>query len=312
MKTTRISLITKVLIFILLIGCGGKESKEKESNAEPESVEIEQTDNEAKSVEFEMRNKKFGLFNFMDKLEVLAGQTLTITPENKFIITREWIMGDNSKIVFADGVQTFVVNAEEVKWGENVLIDGRGNKGNDGKNGANGVGRSEAGDCASGNHGGNASSAVDGSDGINMDFTVGLSALGSAKILANGGPGGTGGTGGNGVSGTKGDCSSSCNGGNGGNGGQGGRGGDAGNGGDVTIAYKFLNTGMDIGAITVEVKAGTQGGAGKAGIIGNAGGGTGCSWPAKNRSGGKNGVSLGTLGSGDAGAAGHYRPVKIL
>ena len=248
MKTTRISLITKVLIFILLIGCGGKESKEKESNAEPESVEIEQTDNEAKSVEFEMRNKKFGLFNFMDKLEVLAGQTLTITPENKFIITREWIMGDNSKIVFADGVQTFVVNAEEVKWGENVLIDGRGNKGNDGKNGANGVGRSEAGDCASGNHGGNASSAVDGSDGINMDFTVGLSALGSAKILANGGPGGTGGT---------------C-------------------------------------------------GAGKAGIIGNAGGGTGCSWPAKNRSGGKNGVSLGTLGSGDAGAAGHYRPVKIL
>ena len=241
--------------------------------------------------------------------EVAAGETFTVTKGNEFIVTRFWKMGDGSTLNFAPDVTTFTIVAEEASFGNDVTIDGSGIPGAIGQSGVSATTRSGAGDCRYGHAGTSAANGKDGGDGVVLQFTIGISELGSVMIMADGGAGGNGGNGGNGMSGSKGDCSQTCNGGSGGGGGNGGHGGNGGNGGAVRLEYKFLDTGLDIGRINIRSSAGGMGQGGKAGIGGQGGRGRTCPWPAPNRSGGGDGSSG---SAGVNGSMGHEGDIQTL
>lgn len=143
---------------------------------------------------------------------------------------------DNSKIVIDPKIKEWKIDAKELKIGENVEINARGNDGPNRKRAENGQNAHR--DCQRGQNGEPGKPGINGDNGA--DITIRALTLileGPLKIDTSGGKGGNGGNGGNGGRGGRADRSEGCKGGDGGDGGNGGNGGDGGNGGNVIIYY---------------------------------------------------------------------------
>ena len=179
-------------------------------------------------------------FAHAQDLIVKANETRIIT--DKDMIVDNWIMEDNSIIIFGENVTSWTIVANRASFGDNVIIDGRGAHGNSNALHLHGAHGADGGhDCDHGAGGTNGGAGTDGKNGIDITMTISIASVGNVIIDARGGNGGPGGNGGNGGKGTKGDCSDRCNGGRGGDGGYGGAGGNPGNGGDIVINYEFIN-----------------------------------------------------------------------
>lgn len=200
-----------------------------------------------------------------DDLEIAPGQTYVVDKNNAQLVLNRLEIGDGAKISFAPGVASWRVQAQAASIGDNVLIDGRGSNGDAGISGVS------AESCASQMNGQAGAHGAPGSDGVSVRLQLGVEALGSLKILADGGRGGNGGSGGDGA-----DNTEECLGNKGGDGGAAGDGGVGGNGGSVAVLYRALGadlTAVDMAHRITASSAGGKGGEGGRGGEGGQGGG---------------------------------------
>jgi len=242
--------------------------------------------------------KKHILFSFLlltssclfsqSNLTIGPGETRIITKSEMNLIVKEFRMGDNSTIVFEDGVKSWQLQAEKAFFGANTKINAKGMFGKDGVKGVDND-KDTNGECHEGIVGGNASQPDNGNNGVNLNLSFTIYQLGSCIIDASGGNGGNAKIGGKGGKGGRASCGQGCKGGSGGVGGIGGNGGNGGNAGLIKIKYSFANT-MDstnldgLKLISLGGKLGNNGDGGPGGP-----GGDGKSCGAYKRGGGRAG-----------------------
>jgi len=204
-------------------------------------------------------------------LTVPAGQVYTVSPAQSDLRLDRLSLGDNAQIRFAEGVARWRVEAKHVSVGNNVLIDGRGAAGAAGQKGADTPGRAR--DCEQGLAGGAGGAGGNGGSGVSLVFWWGIDALGSVKLLTDGGSGAAGAAGGRGQDAGRANL---CPGPGGGSGGAGGAGGAGGKGGDVVLNYfdangkglPSLNDRLTISSVGGRSAVGGAGGTGGAGSEG--------------------------------------------
>lgn len=206
-------------------------------------------------------------------LKVSEGETYTVTDTEDQMLVDMWVMEDNSKIVFEEGITSWNIHAKEAHFGKNVRIIGVGSDGNNGNAGGRGH---NAGECRDGGHAANGGRGDDGETGINVTLTIGLVRVDDLVIDVRGGNGGDGGKGGKGGKGGRASCGRICSGQEGGNGGNGGDAGYGGNGGHVTVHYwvadqDAVSVGLQSDASGAGLRVNNEGG--QAGRPGGAGGG---------------------------------------
>lgn len=204
-------------------------------------------------------------------LKVSEGEAYTVTEDQMLVDT--WVMEDNSRIVFEEGITSWNIHAKVARFGKNVRIIGVGSDGNNGNAGARGR---NAGECKDGGHATNGDRGEDGETGINVTLTVGLVSVDDLVIDVRGGNGGDGGKGGKGGKGGRASCGRICSGQEGGNGGNGGGAGLGGDGGHVTVHYwvagqNAISVGLQSDASGAGLRVNNEGG--QAGRPGGAGGG---------------------------------------
>lgn len=200
-------------------------------------------------------------------LTIPAGQIYTVSPAQSDLRLERLTIGDNAQIRFAEGVSRWRVDARHVNVGSNVVIDGRGAPGTAGVNGGDMSGKS-AKDCEAGATGGAGGAGGPGANGVSLVLWWGIDAVGSVKVLADGGAGAAGGNGGKGQDAGR---INLCNGARGGDGGQAGAGGSGGRGGDVSLSY-FDARGGQV-SLRDKLSVSNAGGHAAAGGTGGAGGG---------------------------------------
>lgn len=194
-------------------------------------------------------------------IHVKKGETWRIGPDQASLSLDTLTLEDGARIEFTPDVNLWQLNADIVRVGQNVVIDGSGVKGSDG---ANGQTAAPAKACENGQDGGNGAAGGLGEEGVTLALNLGVQQLGSLKITTRGGDGGKGG---NGTPGQKAGELDDCELTHGGEGGDGGRGGDGGNGGQVrlSMAAKAPNLSLDFlkQRITIESEGGKGGEPGK-------------------------------------------------
>ena len=221
-------------------------------------------------------------FVFVDTYDIQPGETRIL--DKQAIYFPNLRMGDNAKLVLADGIDTCTIIIRNGSFGQNCEISADGKDGIDAGVNPNdpwkirGWWQAEAGD--NGVKGVAGLPGVSGTNAKNINVQIGLSALGSLNIHANGGNGGQGGPGGQGqIGGNKGGgipgVFRSC--GYGGNGGDGGYGGDAGQAGNLKIRFWNENplAVVQWQFLSASSKVGREGSSGVGGPLGP--GGKGCS-----------------------------------
>jgi len=207
-------------------------------------------------------------------LTIPAGQAYLVGVDQQELILDKLNIGDDARISFAPGVNSWRVHARLANIGKNVVIDGRGSAG---QNGAPGVTAPACDEFVDGQPG---ESGQAGSDGVEIRLQLALESLGSMEIFSAGGDGGLGGAGGDGA-----DLNTSCGAEVAGEGGNGGDGGEGGRGGDVTFLYQSVAKTESGDSMVSRLSINSDGGAGGEG---------------------------GDAGSGGAGGGGHYVTRKSL
>lgn len=235
---------------------------------------------------------------------VPANTTDTITdPVITFSVLR---MGDNSKLIIDNGIDSCQVNIKTCFIGDNCEIYVVGSKGGAGDKGADlGDDNDHGKDGTPGPTGGNGKT---GGDGKYLQVNIGLNKLGKLTIDSYGGTGGVGGNGGKGQRG--GNAQRFIHsGGNGGSGGSGGIGGSGGTGGKVVVNYWFNDSPLDVeGKFTVRSDGGVGGGGGEGGPGGGGGSAVSSGFTGK-RSGGSPAPSGSKGAAGPSGAHGPFPKV---
>ena len=209
-------------------------------------------------------------------VQVPEGETFTVTEERMFV--DEWVMEDNSRVLFDPSIKTWTINARRARFGDNTTIIGVGSDGSNGQSShAHG---SDAGRCDDGGRGGEGYPGNNGTAGVTIHITMGLVSVTNLVIDVHGGSGGDGGDGANGGRGGRASCTNICAGQEGGNGGNGGRAGHGGNAGNVKISYWLagqepLSFGSSNG-LRVYAAGGDPGRPGRGGLGGIGGPGKSC------------------------------------
>lgn len=255
------------------------------------------------------------------KFLVKANSIRNLAQEEANLFVEEFIMEDNSTLLIPDNIDLWNCTALKFKIGSRCKIIAKGENGVHGTNGIS-AGPTGGGDCSNGGSGENGTDGKNGTNGCNINFKIGIQALGSLEIITQGGRGGDGGSGGNGGHGTQGDCSRTCNGGSGGSAGSGGNNGQGGKAGNVKIEFwivsdkniqtpEFALFGADNNGIVVKQSGGNGGTGGKSGTPGRGGPGKDCQWPVDDRSHGPHGAEKGDKPKGMDGSAGSYVVLAI-
>tara|TARA_R110001583_G_scaffold1721_4_gene13381 strand:+ start:984 stop:1919 length:936 start_codon:yes stop_codon:yes gene_type:complete len=207
-------------------------------------------------------------------LTIPAGQAYLVGVDQQELILDNLRIGNDARISFAPGVNSWRVHARVASIGKNVVIDGRGAAG---VNGAAGISAPSCDEFVDGQPG---DIGQAGADGVEIRLQLALESLGSMQILSAGGDGGHGGAGGDGA-----DLDRGCGAEVAGEGGNGGDGGDGGRGGDVTFLYQSLAKTESGDSMVSRLSINADGGAGGEG---------------------------GDAGSGGAGGSGRYETKKSL
>jgi hypothetical protein len=238
-------------------------------------------------------------------LTIPAGQAYLVGVDQQELILDKLNIGDDARISFAPGVNSWRVHARLANIGKNVVIDGRGSAG---QNGAPGVTAPACDEFVDGQPG---ESGQAGSDGVEIRLQLALESLGSMEIFSAGGDGGLGGAGGDGA-----DLNTKCDAEVAGEGGNGGDGGEGGRGGDVTFLYQSVAKTESGDSMVSRLSINADGGAGgEGGDAGSGGAGGGGRYIAQKTLTGSrkwvSGASGGLAGSpGVLGSAG--KPGRIL
>lgn len=208
----------------------------------------------------------FSCLTHANDLIIPAGETYTITAEQRDLRLNKLVMGDKSIIKFAEGVTYWDVTADQVEIGRDVLIDGNGTAASTAPQASDMVGR--AAECKKGQRGIAGAAGNHGANGVDMEIRLQVVKLGSLTIAADGGAGASGGAGGKGQQGgAAGNCDPTA----GGEGGAGGKGGQGGNGGKVMVSLSSLG-GEGLLALSHRIEAHADAGKGATGGMGGAGG----------------------------------------
>jgi hypothetical protein len=238
-------------------------------------------------------------------LIIPAGQAYLVGIDQQELILDHLRIGDEARISFAPGVNSWRVHARVAAIGKNVVIDGRGSAGG---NGAPGITAPACDEFVDGQPG---EGGIAGGDGVEIRLQLALESLGSMQILSAGGDGGLGGAGGDGA-----DLNTKCGAEVAGEGGNGGDGGEGGRGGDVTFLYQSLAKTESGDSMVSRLSINADGGAGgEGGDAGSGGAGGGGRYVAQKTLTGSrkwvSGASGGLAGSpGETGSAG--KPGRIL
>lgn len=201
-------------------------------------------------------------------IHVKKGETWRVNADQASLNLDSLTLEDGARIEFAPSVNLWQLNADVVRIGEGVVIDGSGSRGAEG---ATGKPTSPAKACQNGEAGGNGGAGGLGEEGVTLALNLGVQQLGTLKISTRGGDGGNGG---HGTPGQKAGELDDCELTHGGEGGDGGRGGDGGNGGQIrlSVAPKGPNLNLDFIKQRISIDAeGGKGGAPGKGAVGGEG-----------------------------------------
>lgn len=203
-----------------------------------------------------------------EERRVGAGQVWLITPEEQQLSLSRLVLGDGATIRFAEGVSAWQVTAEHVEIGRNVVIDGRGLAGAPGVDGAPPE-PAVADVCENGKPGLPGGEGETGGPGRDLSLDWTIAAIGSIKLITDGGAGGAGGRGGAGQAGGE---LNKCRGGDGGAGGPGGAGGRGGDAGSLQFIYRLSDPALSLAQVAAAISQTSAGGAGGPGGEGGSGG----------------------------------------
>ncbi|WP_320836700.1 collagen-like protein [Zhongshania sp.] len=239
-------------------------------------------------------------------LIIPAGQAYLVGIDQQELILDKLNIGDDARISFAPGVNSWRVHARLANIGKNVVIDGRGSAG---QNGAPGMTAPACDEFVDGQPG---ESGQAGNDGVEVRLQLALESLGSMEILSAGGDGGLGGAGGDGA-----DLNTKCDAEVAGEGGNGGDGGEGGRGGDVTFLYQSVAKTESGDSMVSRLSINADGGAGgEGGDAGSGGAGGGGRYAMKKSLTGSSRKWVGGAAGGLAGSPGSMgsagKPGRIL
>lgn len=189
-------------------------------------------------------------------MHVKKGDTWRVGADQASLNLDSLTLENGARIEFAPEVHLWQLNADVVRIGENVVIDGAGAKGAEG---ASGKVAAPANACQNGESGGNGEVGAIGEEGVTLALTLGVQQIGSLNISTLGGDGGNGGQG---MPGQKAGDLDGCELTHGGEGGDGGRGGDGGSGGQVRVSVAIKGPNLSLDLIKERVSIHSVGGKG--------------------------------------------------